>query len=602
MLAPIGTNSTPAAAEAGVKSISTIGRPRNVGWMRAAALLYGDWGTSKAYVIGLALFAVGYAALPHLLAVCFVTAVVGINYVWVCRCFATGGGVYTAAGMHSRRLAMVGGLLLLADYIVTASLSCLDAFHYLGFEQTEARRWAITAIFLIGTINFFGPKHTGSIAIWLAAPVAAVVVALIVAGVPHLGDFHARPPTGSLATNWVAFVGMILALSGVEAAASSTGVMQLDPDATPDRPSVRITSRRAVLTVMLEVVIATSLLSVLAMCLPASESQLAGHKEDMLRFMGETFVSPWFGKVVGWVFALLLLSAVNTAVGGMVALLYVMARDRELPETFVFLNRFGVPWVALITATVLPVIVLDVSESVETLASLYAIGVVGAIVLDIGSCSFARALPLTDRQRLIMKFTVVLLGAIWITIALSKLHALLFVSIILLVGFGVRAFTRVKHHEAPAAPAAAAAPTEPAAPVKRAPFLGQSILVAARGWTPALEFAIEEAELRKAQLLVLYIREVAVTIDTGGRWQDDPAARILFTRLQSEAGDLQVHKLYSISDSPADTIIDIAATFGVDVVVLGGSRRAALVHLLKGNVVTRVAGNLPDSMHLIVIG
>jgi len=44
--------------------ISTIGRPRNVGWVRAAALLYGDWGTSKAYVIGLALSAivtVGYS-------------------------------------------------------------------------------------------------------------------------------------------------------------------------------------------------------------------------------------------------------------------------------------------------------------------------------------------------------------------------------------------------------------------------------------------------------------------------------------------------------------------------------------------------------------
>src|SRR5512135_3136053 len=105
--------------------ISTIGRPRNVGWVRAAALMYGDWGTSKAYVIGLALFAVGYAALPHLLAVYFVTAFVGINYILVFRCFATGYGVYAAAGLPSRRLAMVGGLLLLADYIVTASLSCL---------------------------------------------------------------------------------------------------------------------------------------------------------------------------------------------------------------------------------------------------------------------------------------------------------------------------------------------------------------------------------------------------------------------------------------------------------------------------------------------
>ena len=37
---------------------TNIRRPRNVNVSRAAAILYGDWGTSKAYVIGLA-FAVG---------------------------------------------------------------------------------------------------------------------------------------------------------------------------------------------------------------------------------------------------------------------------------------------------------------------------------------------------------------------------------------------------------------------------------------------------------------------------------------------------------------------------------------------------------------
>ena len=584
--------------------ISTIGRPRNVGWARAAALLYGDWGTSKAYVIGLALFAVGYAALPHLLAVCFVTAVVGINYIWVCRCFATGGGVYAAAGLHSRRLAMVGGLLLLADYIVTASLSCLDAFHYLGFDQVQAKRWAITAIFLIGALNFFGPKHTGSLAIWLAAPVFVVVVALIVGGAPHLKDFHAQVPSGGVWHNWVAFVGMILALSGVEAAASNTGVMKLDHDATPDRPSVRLTSGRAVTTVMLEVVILTALLSVLAMCLPLPADQLHTHKEDMLRYMGETFLGPAFGKVVGWVFALLLLSAVNTAIGGMVALLYVMAHDRELPDTFVQLNRFGVPWVALIAATVLPVIVLDVGESVEALASLYAIGVVGAIALDIGSCAFAATLPLSPRQRRIMKLTVALLAAIWLTIALSKLHALLFVAVVLAVGLAIREYTHRQRRHAAAMAARLPVPSARAAErgVDRAPFLGQFILAAARGWTPALQFALEESRVRGAQLLVLYIREVAINIDMGSNWQDDPDAKALFAQLEAESHGLKVNKLYSVSDSPADTIIDIAATFGVDTVVLGGSRRATLVNLLKGNVVARVAANLPESMHLIVIG
>jgi len=53
------------------------------------------------------------------------------NYLWVCKHFPNGGG-YTAAGLPSRRLATIGGLLLLAYSIVTATLSCLDGFHYLG--------------------------------------------------------------------------------------------------------------------------------------------------------------------------------------------------------------------------------------------------------------------------------------------------------------------------------------------------------------------------------------------------------------------------------------------------------------------------------------
>ena len=74
-----------------------VHRPRNVDWKRAAALLYGDWGTSKAYVIGLAFVAAGFASLPIILAVCALTAVVGYNYIIVCAHFPDGGGVYSAA-------------------------------------------------------------------------------------------------------------------------------------------------------------------------------------------------------------------------------------------------------------------------------------------------------------------------------------------------------------------------------------------------------------------------------------------------------------------------------------------------------------------------
>src|SRR3954463_10800061 len=94
---------------------TAVHRPRNLDWKRAAALLYGDWGTSKAYVIGYAFLALGFASLHTILYVCLITGLVGINSMVVCRYFPDGGGVYSAARSQGRALAVVGALLLVAD-------------------------------------------------------------------------------------------------------------------------------------------------------------------------------------------------------------------------------------------------------------------------------------------------------------------------------------------------------------------------------------------------------------------------------------------------------------------------------------------------------
>src|SRR3954463_11511138 len=86
-----------------------VHRPRNLDWKRAAALLYGDWGTSKAYVIGLAFITAGYASLPIIVAVCLLTALVGYNYIVICKHFPDGGGVYSAARKQSAFLAIPFG-------------------------------------------------------------------------------------------------------------------------------------------------------------------------------------------------------------------------------------------------------------------------------------------------------------------------------------------------------------------------------------------------------------------------------------------------------------------------------------------------------------
>src|SRR6195256_4253386 len=137
-----------------------VHRPRNVDWKRAAGLLYGDWGTSKAYVIGLAFVAAGFSSLPIILAVCILTAIVAYNYIIVCSHFPDGGGVYSAARQQSRFLASTGALLLIASFIVAAALSGWAAVSYLGVPSQYARLATMGLVLVIGAVNYFGPKHS----------------------------------------------------------------------------------------------------------------------------------------------------------------------------------------------------------------------------------------------------------------------------------------------------------------------------------------------------------------------------------------------------------------------------------------------------------
>src|SRR3954469_5322055 len=107
-------------------------RPRNVGWRQAAGLLFGDWGTSRLYVLGLAFFFAGRTSFYLICGMSLLIVAVGWAYSQICRIYPDGGGVYTAAKSRSRMLAVIGALLLFADYTVTASLSSLEAFHYFG--------------------------------------------------------------------------------------------------------------------------------------------------------------------------------------------------------------------------------------------------------------------------------------------------------------------------------------------------------------------------------------------------------------------------------------------------------------------------------------
>ena len=169
----------------------------------------------------------------------------------------------------------------------------------------------------------------------------------------------------------------------------------------------------------------------------------------MLRFVGEQFAtatfSPAVGQIFGWavgiVFCLLLLSAANTAIVAMIGLLYMMSRDREMPRQFRQLNRHGVPMWPLVIAVGLPIVVLLFAANFASLAGLYAIGVVGAITVNLGSCTFNRAVDFTWYDRVLFGITFVILAFVELTLAHTKVDALQFVIAILIGGLALRAYT-----------------------------------------------------------------------------------------------------------------------------------------------------------------
>src|SRR3954471_1914964 len=156
--------------------LSTGRRPRELHWYHAGPMLFGDWGTSRLYVLGLAFAFTQHASFWFIAAMCVLMIGVGWSYEIICRLFPDGGGVYSSARHRSQLLAVIGGLLLCADYVVTASLSCLDAFHYLepvlarvGMAQFRVPGLGIPIeavlaagmILIIGLVNYPGPTKTG---------------------------------------------------------------------------------------------------------------------------------------------------------------------------------------------------------------------------------------------------------------------------------------------------------------------------------------------------------------------------------------------------------------------------------------------------------
>ncbi len=668
-------------------------RPRNVSWFGAAGMLFGDWGTSRLYVLGLAFLVAGRASFWLIVAMSSLILFVGWAYTQICRLYPDGGGVYTAGKRKHKLLGVVGALLLFADYTVTASLSAVEAFHYFGLgaktaavamaedaggeiilpktssggdeqsvtlaelpadvvwpriagsqiryenqsliwtgnmnadqrdellatstdakyrqaiEQLYAKShqeglwhlnspglWAIIAIIAIGFFNLLGPKHSSGFAVAAAIGMVIITVGVVGFALPQIdwskmGEYISRP-VGEPLEIWEAFVFIVLALSGVEAIANLTGVM---------KKPVYKTSRKSIWFVACEVALFNLLLTLVMVSIyPLSRE---GHKEDMMAFMASYYIGPWGEWPVRIIAGTLLLSATNTAVNGLMSIIYVMSRDGEMPSIFQKLNGFGAPWVAAALAATVPAVVLIFAHDLQTLAALYAIGVVGAVALNtIIATSHPRLRHWWRKAG--MGLLAAILLCILVTLAFTKIPALIFVLVVSGVGFTLRAITKAaaKRRQRPTLLRRAIADqlTPESMSKKR-------ILVATAGSATNAEAAINLAAAEDAALVVAFVRDVALNykVDASERFSldTDPAAEDLFTDFLALGHKMNVPIIpaYDTGSNSTELIAEIAALNAVDRVLIGSSRRGALHQIIKGSFQRKLESLLPPEIPVQVL-
>jgi len=569
--------------------LKKVERPRDLKWYQAGAMLYGDWGTSKAYVLGIAFALAGHASWFFLVLMAVFTALVGFCYTLVCRIYPDGGGVYSSVRHRSQNFAVVGAFLLISDYVVTASLSALAAFYY--FNVPNPALCAIVAIIVIAAVNWVGPTKTGSIAAVIALVASIAAGILFFSTLPHLPHVNLTWPDSNWPKNWSIFVGIVLALSGVEAIANMTGIMKLP---------VEQTSRRAIWPVLLEVSILTFLLGVAMNAIP----DLTGHTEDMLRALGNYYIGDWYGSLIAVAFGFLLLSASNTAISSLVSIQFLMARDRELPRAFAKLNRYGMPMLPLFVAAAIPCTVLIIEHEVVGLAALYAIGVVGAITLNLSMCATNFKVKLKLWERILLSIAAVLLFFIECTIAVQKHSALIFVLTIIGSGLALRYAAK----KFIALPVAQVVPDINVLTVSEAraiaPLYKSSTLVSLRSLNKNL---LEEASLRvkalgENSLYLNYVEEVPSDSELPEELEPSRESLDVLAEAQKEleGRGITAVPIWQLGYDPGRMIVRAARELQVGAVFIGATRRSALTKILRGDVLRTLSHQLPKDCHLVI--
>jgi hypothetical protein len=268
------------------------------------------------------------------------------------------------------------------------------------------------------------------------------------------------------------------------------------------------------------------------------------------------------------------------------------------------LNRFGVPWMPAVVAASVPILVLLISHDLDSLAALYAIGVIGAVAINVTLCSMHPRLRRMHRKVPMMALGFVLL-AIWVTLAFTKLHALVFVTVVLAIGLTARALN--KHFATRKGPKPSLLRQATMEQLPAQAMAMPKILLGTYGSEALARPSLRTAKDAGAMLIVCFIRQVSLSYKYEGEQkltiETDQAALRAFSRFLDLGHSMGVPVLpvYDTGTNAAELMAENAAIYGCERVLIGTSRQGAIYHLIKGKFQARLEALLPPEIPVQVI-
>jgi len=603
---------------------------RQLNWLMAWAVVFCDIGTSVYYVPGILYGNVQNKTPFFVLLTTAGFVLLALKYIEITWRNPEGGGVVTITTKAFGPLwGCAGGMLIITSYFLTAAISAVSGFQYIGsvisIIDDHVALLACLGLLALAMLNVIGIRESATIALCMA--VTAFVTDLVVIGFGlaamspsqwwAAADTLSPGQDMSIRDVLIGFGAAWLAFSGLES------ISQLSPSI---RFPIRRTTRLAMAAIVGTMLVTSPILTTLSITmLPAGIK--ATQSERFISELGSITGGIPLKLAVVLTASSLLVFAANTAIIGAYHIFLALSNRGFLPRAIGLRNRrFNTPHVAVAIAVLVPVAVIVLTQGqIELLGEMYAFGLLGAFAFSSLSLDVIRwRLGRRDPVFWIGVATTAVVIVAWAVNLVEKELATIFGGGLTLIGMlialGVREtwflellrrIPMVRRLQARAYEASEQVVEEdlkglvtlPDAVNLRALYPA-STLIALRGESPRLLLeGIARAKGRgDTAVYCIYVEEWPGLFDglTPHSPNEEGVKTLRFALQHAMDTGIELIPIWTISYNSAEAIAKAATELGVDAVLIGATRRSAFYHMLRGHVVKGLMRRLPHTCHLMI--